>query len=279
MNRKRLTLIVVIIITAVIFVLMGVSAAVYQNTSVSGANIVGTVLAPVQKFFTNISDSVGGFCSFVSDMGRYKDENEELRTRVDELEQQNRELQEFRDENNRLRQWLDLKDNNQDMELVLCEVIAKDPGNWFNVFKIDKGTSSGIQKNDAVITPKGLVGHVVEVGHNWAKVVSIIDADSSVGAIVSRTGDIAIADGELVLADEGKCKLNYVTREASVVVGDTVETSGLGGVYPKGLLIGTVTEIKNDALGFSQYAIIEPAVDFKRLSEVAVVHVDAVSMD
>ena len=77
------------------------------------------------------------------------------------------------------------------------------------------------------------------------------------------------------LADEGKCKLNYVTNDTSLVVGDTVETSGLGGIYPKGILIGTVSEIKSDALGYSQYAIIDTAVDFERIREVMVIRMPA----
>lgn len=277
-GRKKTTLVIVALITIVIFTAMGVSVALYQNTSVSGWSAVGTVLRPVQKFFTNISTSVTDFFTFVSDMGKYKDENEQLKEQVATLEQQNREMQSFKDENTRLRQWLELKDNNQDMDLVLCEVIAKEPGNWFHVFTIDKGTQSGIKKDDVVITPKGLVGRVTETGPYSSKVLSIIDVDSSVGSIVTRTRDIAMVDGDLLLSDQGKCKLNYISKEASVVVGDTIETSGLGGIYPKGLFIGTVSEIKNDSLGFSQYAVIDTAVDFKRVREVAVVRADEITM-
>ena len=272
MNRRNhRTLIVVLAITVVIFIAMGVSFAVYQNTSVSGANAVGFVFRPVQKLFTKVGTGVSDFFSFVSDMKRFQTENAELRGQLDQLEQENRELKEYREENTRLRQWLELKDNNPEMDLVLCEVIAKDPGNWFKVFTIDKGTGDNIRKDDVVITTKGLVGRVIEVGRNWAKVVSIIDTDSSIGALISRTRDIAIIDGDLVLAEEGKCRLNYVSNDANIVVGDTIETSGLGGIYPKGLFVGTVAEVHNDLMGYSQYAVVEPAVDFKRVREVAVI--------
>ncbi len=269
-------LIVVLSITVVIFIFMGVSfALVSNNASVSGTNATGVVVGPFQKFFSSIGNSVGGFFEFVGDMRQYKERNLELTDEVEKLQQQVREMESYKVENNRLRALLELKSNEAGHDMVGCEVIGKDPGNWFNVFKIDKGSNHGIKKDDVVVTNNGLVGHVMEVGSTWAKVISIIDTDSSVGAIVSRTQDIAIIDGEMNLADEGKCKLNYVTNDTSLVVGDTVETSGLGGIYPKGILIGTVSEIKSDALGYSQYAIIDTAVDFERIREVMVIRMPA----
>ncbi len=270
-RRKRLTLLIVLAITVCIFIIMGVSAALGQNTSASGTNFLGSILRPVQKLFTNVGTSVTDFFSFASDMGRFKEENETLKARVDELEQENRSLAALQEENARLREWLDFKEANPSLDIAMGEVIAKDPGVWFNVFTIDKGTNDGIQKDDVVVNTRGLVGRVMDVGANWAKVLSIIDEDSSVGAINSRTRDIAIVDGELLLGEEGRCKLNYISKDASLVVGDTIETSGLGGVYPPGILIGTVVEIKSDPQGFSQYAVIEPSVDFKHVQEVAVI--------
>ena len=182
------------------------------------------------------------------------------------------ELERYKDENERLRMMLELKSNAQDKDMVGCEVIAKDPGNWFYSFTVDKGSHHGIKVDDAVISNQGLVGRVTDVGHNWAKVLTIIDADSSVGASISRTQNLAIVDGDLSLADSGQCMMNFITNDSSlVVVGDTVVTSGLGGVYPAGVLIGTVSEIKSDAMGYSQYAVIDTAVDFERIREVMII--------
>ena len=195
----------------------------------------------------------------------------ELKDEVNRLSARVRELEAFGKENERLRQMLELKEAETERDIVCCEVIAKDPGNWFYSFTMDKGKGDGLKVDDTVMSGYGLVGRITEVGPNWAKVVTIIDSESSVGALVSRTQDLAIVDGDLYLADDGKCKLNYLTKDTSLVLGDTIVTSGLGGVYPEGILIGTVSEIKSDSMGYSQYAVIDTAVNFEKIQEVMVI--------
>ncbi len=268
--EKRKLHITMLIIVAVIFVVMGVSFAL-MNSSTAPGRVIGTVLSPAQKFFSGIGDSVGGFFDYLSDMKDFQHENVELRNQVDILSARVRELESFGAENERLRQLLDLKSSSADYDTVGCEVIAKEPGNWFYSFTIDKGSGDNISVGDAVLSGSGLVGRVSEVGLNWAKVLSIIDSDSSVGALVSRTQDLAIIDGDLSLADAGKCKLSYMTKDMSLVLGDVIVTSGLGGVYPQGLLIGTVSEIKSDSMGYSQHAVVETAVNFEKIREVLVI--------
>ncbi len=261
--------VIVLSIVVVVLIVMGVSFAT-AGTSASG-NVFGMVLSPVQNFFSDIGSSVGGFFGFVFDMKDMQQENLELKDQVNELSARVRELESFGQENERLRQLLEFKDSSYEQNMIGCEVIAKDPGNWFHSFTIDKGAGDGIAVDDAVISGAGLVGRVTEVGANWSKVLTIIDTDSSVGALVSRTQDFAILDGDISLADDGKCKLSYVSKDASLVVGDTVVTSGLGGVYPEGILIGTVAEITSDSMGYSQSAVIDMAVDFQKIREVLVI--------
>lgn len=267
-SRKKLT-ILVLIVTVVIFVMMAVSF-VARSSSAPG-HIVGTVVRPVQQFFSGIGHGVSGFFRFFGDMKDYQTENLELKDNVAKLEEQVRSLESYKQENERLRQLLELKSREAERDTVGCEVIAKDPGNWFYTFTIDKGSEADISVNDTVIAAQGLVGRVTEVGLGWSKVLSIIDVESSVGALVSRTQDFAIVDGELSMADKGLCKLSYVTTGAHLVVGDAVVTSGLGGVYPEGILIGTVSEIQNDSMGYSRYALVDTAVDFERIREVMVI--------
>ena len=273
MNKKRKMLRVVLIITVIIFIFMGVSFATMNSSSEAGAgnNVINVILSPFQKFFSGIGGGVEDFFSYNHDVKTYKEENLALKEKVDELERQVRELSSLETENDRLRSILDLKESDMEERMVVCEVSAKDPGNWFYVFTIDKGTDRGIKKNDAVMTNQGLVGRVTEVGTNWAKVTSIIDSDSSVGAIISRTQEIALIDGDMTLAEQGKCRLDYIKSDISIVAGDTIETSGLGGIYPKGILIGTVSEIKNDSSGYARYAIVDTAVDFEKIREVIVI--------
>lgn len=208
---------------------------------------------------------------YFGDIKALKAENEALLSKVAELENENRALESLKAENERLLSLLDLKTSMTQFEMVGCRVIAKDAGNWFHSFTIDKGSLSGIAENQVVITSRGVVGRIVEVGTNWAKVVSIIDNTSSVGCIVARTGDIAVIDGDLELQKDGYCKMSYLSKGTDITVGDLIETSGLGGIYPKGLLIGKVREIRPDTLSMSEYAVVEPAVDFEKISEVMVI--------
>ena len=115
------------------------------------------------------------------------------------------------------------------------------------------------------------MGYINEIGTSWARVVSIIDADSSAGAIVQRTGDRGLAEGDLELSMEGLCKMTYVSKQANLVPGDYVETSGIGVIFPPGLYIGRIREVETQTQGISQSAIVEPAVDFSKLSEVLVI--------
>jgi len=267
---KRLR-VVVLVMTVVIFIVMGMSFAALSQDASSSGGFLGSVLRPVQQALSYVGNGIGGFFGFVGDMKEMQEENIELKAEINELSARLRDVENYSQENERLRQLLDLKSNQPQHDMVGCEVIAKDPGNWFYSFTIDKGAEDGIKKDDAVVSGAGLVGRVTEVGANWARVLSIIDSSSSVGAMISRTQDFAIADGDLTLADSGKCKLSYVTQDSSLVLGDAVVTSGLGGVFPEGLLIGTVSEIKSDSLGYSKYAVIDTAVDFERVREVMVI--------
>ena len=273
MNKKRKMLKIVLVITVILFIFMGVSFATMNSSSEAGVgnNVINVILSPFQKFFSGIGSGIEDFFSYNHDVKTYKEENLALKEKVDELERQVRDLSSLEEENDRLRSILGLKESDMDERMVVCEVSAKDPGNWFYVFTIDKGTDHGIKKNDAVMTNQGLVGRVTEVGTNWAKVTSIIDSDSSVGAVISRTQEIALIDGDMTLAEQGKCRLDYIKSDISIVAGDTIETSGLGGIYPKGILIGTVSEIKNDSSGYARYAIVDTAVDFEKIREVIVI--------
>ena len=260
--------IVMIAVCVAILIVMGIS---FLGSSSASGSLIGTVLSPAQKFFSAIGNGTGHFFDFLFDMKDLQQENLELKDEVDRLSARVRELEAYGQENERLRQMLDFKTAAADRDIVGCEVIAKESGNWFYAFTIDKGADDGISVGDTVMAGYGLVGKVTAVSGSWAKVQTIIDTDSSVGAMVSRSQDFGIVDGELSLADDGKCKLSYLTKGASLVLGDTVVTSGLGGVYPEGILIGTVSEIKSDSMGYSQYAILDTAVDFERIREVMVI--------
>ena len=271
-KREKKRLIVVLVLTALIFVFMGVS---YSLTSAGRANPLSSaaqfIFSPVQSVFSKAGRSVGGFFEALSNVYTYREENERLKTEIDVLKQETRSIESLKQENERLRELLNFKETSTEYDMVGCEVIAKDAGNWFGTFKVDKGTSSGNQKDDVAVLRRALVGKVTEVGDNWAEITSIIEPESSVGALVTRTQDIAIAEGDLGLKDKGKLKLSFIADSAGLVAGDSIETSGIGGVYPKGLLIGTVSEIFTDSANNTNFAVVDTEVDFERIREVMVI--------
>ena len=266
-NKK---IILLIFVTAIIFVMMAFSSSDNDRISL-GKRAVGIAITPVQSMFTKAIVSTSGFFGHFSDIGELRNENNELSLQIDKLENEIRTLTEFKVENEQLRTMLDLKQTGSEYDLLACSVIAKEPGNWFNVFTIDKGEMDGIKKNNVVITSKGLVGHITEVGGSWARVMTIIDPKSSVGATVPRTNRMAIVDGSADIDDDRLCKMTYISKDSNLITGDIVETSGLGGIYPQGVLIGKIREIKPEMKGMSQYAYIEPSVDFSKISQVFVI--------
>lgn len=262
----------VLLLTITVFLLVMMAIYTDNREKVTfGEDLVGAVVMPFQTLFTASSNGVAGFFDYFADAKRLTEENKQMSEKIDELNNTIRNIDEFKLENERLKSMLDLKKGMGDYDLIGAEVIAKDPGNWFNTFTIDKGTSSGLAVRQAVITSKGLVGYIYEIGTNYAKVVTIIDTNSSTGSLVVRTRDIAMIEGDLELGMDGLCRMTYISKDASVITGDLIETSGLGGIYPKGILIGKIREIRPETQSVSQYAVVEPVVDFQRITEVFVI--------
>ena len=261
---------ILIITTLGLFVFMAFSSQQRERPTLF-EDALSTIVTPIQKVFLSVSTSIENSIAFVSEIKMLKDQNETLIVMVEQLEEENRRLQEFKDENVRLKEMLGLKHEFDNFEIIGAQIIAKEPGNWFYIFTINRGTVHGIENQSAVITNKGLVGHVFDVRRNSAKIMAIIDSDSKVSALIARTRDIAVVKGDLTLTQEGLCKLSYVSKEADIIEGDAVITSGLGGIYPKGILIGRIREIEKQPYELTQNAIVEPEVDFKRLEKVFVI--------
>lgn len=266
-NKGR---IILICATAVLIITMALSTVDSLKPNIV-SNAVNVIISPMQKIISGGMNSAKNFFSFVFHMEDYQNENEELKKQVALLEKEIRETEELKKENSRLRSMLDMKSRTVEYTTEAAEIIAKDSGNWFNSFTVDKGTADGVELYDPVITHDGLVGYVSEAGSTYSKVTAIIDSTASVAATVKRTADSAVVEGDLKLQEQGRCRMVYVDKASVITVGDDLETSGLGGIYPKGIYIGRVLEITNDSAELSQQAIIETAVDFDSLSEVLII--------
>lgn len=151
--------------------------------------------------------------------------------------------------------------------LVSAEVVGRDPSVWFDAIIINRGSHDGIGKGMPVIAPEGIVGQVVTVSYDYSKVMLMIDRSSAIDALVQHNRTRGIVAGE---TDEA-CRFKYVVRKAEVQIGDTVVSSGLDGLFPKGLRIGTIKEVSKDESGIFQEVMVQPFVDFSRLEEVLVV--------
>lgn len=202
---------------------------------------------------------------------KIRDENQELKQKVAELQSQLIKLKEIQLENQRLREILNFKERYLKYSLEGARVVGRNPSNWFEEIIIDKGKENGVTVNMAVVTADGLVGHITEIGDDWAKVQLIIDPNSAVSGMIQRTRDNGVIKGVFEPENRGLCKMVYLSPEANIVPGDTVISSGLGGIFPKGLMIGEVVEVERDQNQLLKYSLLKPSVDFQRLEEVFII--------
>ncbi|EAX48111.1 rod shape-determining protein MreC [Thermosinus carboxydivorans Nor1] len=241
----------------------------YQFTVLE--QVVTTVLAPVESLVAKIGYTVRRVTSSSWQLVTVYRENQQLRAEIEQLRQTNLNVTEVLAENARLRAMLDYKKGAPQFDFVTAAVIARDPGTWTNVIVINRGAADGLTKDMPVVTPRGLVGNVVQVYQTTAKVQLILDPRSAVGAMVQRPESRVAAIVEGTGANPLSPRMVNLARDADIIKGDKIITSGFGGIYPKGLLIGEVTDIVNEEGGLLKYAVLKPAVDFDRLEEVMVI--------
>jgi rod shape-determining protein MreC len=205
-------------------------------------------------------------------MRAYKEDNERLVAENTALKLQNRDVASYMEENERLLALIGLKESITDYTTVAARVISYSGNNWYEQIEINKGAINGLNPGNAVITPEGIVGKIVETGPNYSIVTTILDPDSDIGIRVARTGGSGIVEGDGELVKDGNCKLSFLDRDTPLIVGDIVRTSGTGGVYPPGLAVGSVMNVSADSMGNLKSALISPSVDFDKLNEVLVIN-------
>lgn len=263
------TVILVVAASTVFLLAGGVALGKYQITFTE--RFVTTLLAPVEYVVTKIGYSLRQVGSFSGQLMTVYRDNQALRAENTELRQNSIDNTEILAENIRLRAMLDYKKGATQFDLVAATVIGRDPGSWTSTIVINRGTADGIAKDMPVITPQGLAGSIVNVYSNTAKVQLILDPRSAVGSLVQRTESRVAAIVEGYGPNPLTPRMVNLARDADIIKGDKIITSGFGGIYPKGLLVGEVTDIVNEEGGLLKYAILKPAVDFDRLEEVFVI--------
>lgn len=234
--------------------------------------IANATVIPMQKGITQIGTWLGDVNDDFQTLKEIQKENNALKARIDELTVENNNLQENKYELERLQALYKLDQNYAEYEKVGAHVIAKDSGNWFSTFTIDKGSIHGIQVDMNVMAGSGLVGIVTKVGPTWATVRSIIDDSSNISGMVLSTSDKCIVRGDLSLINSGKIRFEQMeNNDNEVEVGDQIVTSYISDKYLQGILVGYVSEISVDSNNLTRSGYITPVVDFKNLQEVLVI--------
>lgn len=234
-------------------------------------NIGGTFITPIQNFFTTLFDYGGNLVEAYTDYEELERENEKLRKELASAGQLIRDAESSVNENQSLKAMLGIVEENPNFEFASCLVVGSDQNGYSHTLTLNKGSADRLNERDLVITADGVVGYISELGVNWSKVTTILDSSCEIGAIVTRTQDIGVLDWDFTLSEEGLLKLAYLNTEVVLNSGDSVETSGVGGIFPKGVLLGRVKELRTESHGISQYAVLEPAVAVDEVSTVFVI--------
>lgn len=266
-RRAIFSIFVLIIVAVVIFFLV-----LRNSNEISIAeNAMGSSFSRVQSFFTSAAEKIKAFANRWGDYDRLKKDYETLSLENQQLSLQLASTEEMVSENERLSNLLNAKDRYESLDPIYAKVIAREPGQWFETFSINRGSSDGIATGMSVVNGDGLIGRVYEVGLNYSKVLCIIDTRSAVACMVQRTRDNGIMRGEISTnASTAECYIYYLPNLNNIAPGDTVITSGTDSLYPKGLTIGIVTSVSLDAGSEGSYAVVTPSVDFQHIEEVFV---------
>lgn len=223
------------------------------------------LVAPIQEGTMSVKDSIAQTFDRYLFIVNTRQENERLKKELEKQQNQIFSLKEVKKENERLKKLLDF---GKDIERrkVLAQIVARDSSSEFKVLRINKGENHGLKLLSPVITQTGLVGYVYRLSPNYADILTILDQNNRVDAIVSRTRTHGILEGRSGFT----CQFKYVSRTEKLEIGDEIITAGLGEIYPKGIKIGTITQIDKESFGITQKIEVTPSVDFDKLEEVVV---------
>lgn len=269
MYKSKKSGIIGIVITIIILILLVLLTNVQNNKLHFLENITSSVISPIQNGMTYLKNKIKGNDSFFQNIDELKAENEELKKKNSQLEESLRELEIVKTENTTLKEYLNLADKYSEYETKPAYVINRDISNYSRTIVINIGSDDGIAENMTVIASDGLVGHIVSVTKNTAKVQTIVDTSSATSCLMSTTRDSIVCKG--TLEENSMLKAMYIPIEATIIEGDSIETSGLGGIYPKGIYVGKVKKVVTTKNLADRYIEVETGVDFDKLETVLVI--------
>lgn len=259
-----LGIIITIILLIILVILSNVN--IEKLSYIEGA--ISKIVTPIQNVIVILKNKTSGNDAFFTNIANLENENKELKEKISQLEQTQRELEIIKAENTTLKEYMNLTEKYASYKTLPAYIIEKDISNYSKTIVLNVGKKDGVEVNMTVIADAGLVGHIISVTEDTAKVETITDPASSVSSTVSTTREAIICTGVI---DSNNLKAVNIQTDASIVVGDNLETSGMGGIYPKGILIGTIKEVINTKNKTDRYAVIKSAVEFENLETVLVI--------
>ncbi len=271
--KRLLTKYGVIVLSLAVVIAVILSVMAYFSTSAAPLpNVAGIIASPFRSAGAAITETVSGWVDYFTEFDALKEENEQLKLEIAEMETAIRQAEKDSEENERLRKLLDLREQRRDLHFESARIVESDSSNWESVLTVNKGTAQDVAVGDCVVTETGyLVGVVTDAGLNWSTIRTILDSDTSIGATVFRSGQNAVAQGDFALMGQDRLMLNYLGADPDVVAGDLIVTSGLGDYFPSQLVIGTVESVSTGDDGLAQYAVITPSVSLDDLTQVFIV--------
>lgn len=247
----------------------GVLCAMGQGSYIRSAIV--TVASPFSWAFTKIGEGISGFSLYFRTLEELRDENAALRAELEGYKSLVYDAELIGEENEFLSDYLGIKEEHVDFLFENATVVGREATNYRTVVTLSKGILHGIEVNMPVITEKGLIGHITEVGSTWSKAEIITESSSAVGAYIERSGTLGVVEGTYELRTEGLCRMVYIEADSDIRVGDKVLSSGIGEVYPRGLLIGKVADVSVDERTRTLVATVEPAADLESISKVMII--------
>lgn len=262
------------ILVAVAVFLVGIMAYAGANGRLTAApqELLSVVLTPLQKVTSALSGGAASVWEKYTSIDDVMDRNEQLEAENAELRQQMVDYDRIKAENDAYKALARIQDTNSEASYVSAFVIGRDPLDEFGGFTLDQGSTDGVAVNDAIISDRGyLLGVVVEVDATSCKVMTILHPSFNAAGVISRTRENGIITGSADYAADGQCVLTNLDRATEARKGDQVITTGLGGVFPANLLVGTVQEVVPEQSGKSSSAVILPGADPRTVKHVFIV--------
>lgn len=268
--------ILILIIALLVTLITAVLSFTFGGIANPFANLAGIIATPFRNGIQAVTSWGEGIYADAFEREAMAEELEWYKQRVAELETQAREGEAASRENERLRDLLGLREERPEFTWVDAKVTAHGSSNWSSTLTISKGSAAGISAGNCVVDQYGyLVGVIDQVGLNWSTLITVIDVDLELGGLIARTDAAAIIEGDFSLMVQGRLKLTYLPENTQLLSGDTVLTSGLmsGGTatYPSGLVVGHVEQVRSDASGMNDYAVLRPAADLDGVEQVFII--------